>query len=108
MFNATPEQLEAWKASHGEVRELSITGRNGEEYRAYLREENVNEFGAAWSELAVNKNPSAAGRILIKAAWLAGDEELRDFEGHVGNKAAFNYAQKIIGEMSEGAFIKNI
>lgn len=72
MYKAEQADIDKWKKKHGDV--FCITSGD-EQFACYLRKPTRQEMGYA-SKLATS-NPLAFNEAIVKACWLAGDEEMR-------------------------------
>lgn len=70
-FNATPEQIEAWKAQHGEIFQLSVDG-----HVAYLKKPSRKVMSLALS--TGKTDPIKFGEIILKNTWIDGDQAIQD------------------------------
>jgi len=66
----TPEQINEWKAKHGDVFEIAV-----EDKRGYIRKPDRKVLGAAMS--FAQSNPLKMGEIILTNCWLGGDECIR-------------------------------
>ncbi len=69
MAQVTKEQIEAWKAQHGEIFKLDVDGRE-----AYLKKPDRKTL--SYGSIAAQKDPMKFNEILLKNCWLGGDEEI--------------------------------
>ena len=70
MFEATKEQIVAWKSQHGEIFEITV-----EDKRCYLKKPNRKVLGLATS--LGQKNPMKFNEVVLHNCWLAGDDEIK-------------------------------
>ncbi len=72
-FEATPEQIEAWKARHGDIFQMGVSG-----YTCYLSKPNQKKLGRIASKMPSSalKNPIKCCEIILRNCWLGGDPEI--------------------------------
>lgn len=75
MEKVTKEQIEAWKAKHGNVFLLEV-----EDKKAYIRSPKRKELSAS-TTIGANDGLKA-NEFLLKVCWLAGDEELKTIDSY--------------------------
>ena len=68
-FAPTADQIESWKAEHGEIFKIAVDG-----YVGILKKPGRKAIGYASS--VGTKDPMKFNEIILKACWIAGDEEL--------------------------------
>ena len=64
------EQINAWKAKHGDVYQVSCDGKN-----AYLKKPDRKTLSYATS--VASKDPIKFNEILLAGCWIGGDEEIK-------------------------------
>jgi hypothetical protein len=74
MFTATKEQIENWKAKHGDIFRIQV-----EDKACYLKKPGRKTLG--YASLAGKENPLKFNEILLKDCWLDGDETIRTDDG---------------------------
>jgi hypothetical protein len=74
-FQATQEEIEAWKKKHGGVYEVEAKTAEGEIKRAYIKRPGRNELDYAASIGA--KTPLKFNAAILDKCWLSGDDEIR-------------------------------
>lgn len=67
---ATPEQIEAWKALHGEIFAITVEDKIG-----YLRK--VDRKTLSFASTIGTKDPMKFNEVILANCWLGGDEELK-------------------------------
>lgn len=94
---ATPEQIEAWKAQYGTVKEIEIDG-----HVCYLRLPDRKILGMA-SALGSN-DPIKFNELLLANCWLGGSEAIKT------NDELFLGVSQVLGELVtfKAAKIKNL
>ena len=65
----SPEQIEAWKQEHGEIFKVNVEGHIG-----YLKKPGRKAIG--YASTIGTKDPIKFNEIILKACWIAGDEDL--------------------------------
>ncbi|MDR1120039.1 MAG: hypothetical protein LBM08_03900 [Dysgonamonadaceae bacterium] len=70
MFTANKEQIDAWKAKHGEVFRIQVEGK-----ACYLKKPGRKTLG--YASLAGKENPLKFNEILLNDCWLDGDEVIK-------------------------------
>jgi hypothetical protein len=70
MFIATKEQIESWKANHGEVYRIQVEGK-----ACYLKQPSRKTLG--YASLAGKENPLKFNEVLLRDCWLGGDEAIK-------------------------------
>jgi len=69
MKTATPEQINEWKAKHGDIFKITIEGKS-----CFLKRPSRKVLGYA-SQVGA-KDPIAFNEMILKDCWLKGDNEL--------------------------------
>ena len=85
-MKVTQEQINKWKAEHGDVFRLTV-----EDKECYLKAPDRKTLSYASS--VVTKDPLKFNEIILKNAWLGGDEEIQT------NDALFLAASSKIAEI---------
>lgn len=67
---ATPEQIQAWKAQHGEIFAISVEDKIG-----YLRK--VDRKTLSFASTIGTKDPMKFNEVILTNCWLGGDDELK-------------------------------
>jgi hypothetical protein len=70
MFTATKEQIEGWKAKHGDVFRITVDDK-----ACYLKKPGRKTLG--YASLAGKENPLKFNEILLNDCWLEGDGEMK-------------------------------
>lgn len=70
MANITAEQIQEWKAKHGDVFKITV-----EDKVCFLKSPDRKTLGYAASVGA--KDPMRFNEIMLKGCWLGGDEEIQ-------------------------------
>jgi hypothetical protein len=70
MYTATKEQIEQWKAKHGDVFCIKV-----EEKACYLKKPSRKTLG--YASMAAKTNPLKFNEVLLNDCWLAGDEDIK-------------------------------
>lgn len=74
-FQATPEEIAAWKKKHGNVFEVEATDKEGATYRGYVKSPNRNEL--SYASTISKSDPMRFNEAILQKCWLDGDEELK-------------------------------
>ncbi len=75
MAKVTKEQIKEWKDKHGDVWKLVVGDKE-----AYIRTPTRKEISAS-STMALN-DPVKSNEFLLKACWLAGDNEIKEVDSY--------------------------
>jgi len=70
MYTASKEQIEKWKAEHGEISRITVAGK-----ACYLKQPSRKALG--YASVAGKSNPLKFNEVLLNDCWLAGDEEIK-------------------------------
>ncbi len=72
-FEATPEQIAAWKKKYGDIFQLNVDDR-----LCYLYKPNPLKLGRIIKNAppSVKKNPLKCCEIILRSCWLSGDPEI--------------------------------
>jgi hypothetical protein len=70
MFTATKEQINGWKAKHGEVFRITVDDKS-----CYLKKPGRKTLG--YASMAGKENPLKFSEILLNDCWLGGDGEIK-------------------------------
>lgn len=73
---ATPEQIAAWKETHGSVLGIKVKNNDGSTSVCYLKPADRNVSSLAYTHIA-NKKMIEAGGVFIANCWLGGDERIK-------------------------------
>ena len=87
-MNATKEQIQEWKAKHGDVFCIRVEGKS-----CYLKKPSRKALG--YASMAGKENPLKFNEILLNDCWIAGDEEIKT------NDDLFLAVSSKIGEIIE-------
>jgi len=96
MAEVTNEQVEAWKAKHGNVYKIEVEGRT-----AFVKEPDRKALSYAGS--VGSKDPIKFNEIILNSCWLGGDEEIKT------NDSLFLGVGAVLGEIikvSEATIVK--
>lgn len=74
---ATPEQIEDWKARHKTVMEIVVADDAGTQHVGYLKRPDRTVFSQALSEYSRNRMVEAGEAVLVNC-WLGGSDAMRD------------------------------
>lgn len=66
----TKEQIQQWKAKHGEVFEVEVDGKH-----AFLKKPDRKVLSYAMTQ--AQTNPLGFAEVILNNCWLAGDEEIK-------------------------------
>ncbi|MDR1896545.1 MAG: hypothetical protein LBR10_07135 [Prevotellaceae bacterium] len=70
MFTATKEQIEQWKAKHGDVFRIRVDDKS-----CYLKTPNRKTLG--YASMAGKENPLKFNEVILNECWLDGDGEIK-------------------------------
>ena len=87
---ATPEQIEAWKQTHGDVYAIKVEDKIG-----YLRK--VDRKTLSFASTIGTKDPMKFNEIILTNCWLGGDDALKTND---------DYFLAVSGKLSELIVIK--
>jgi hypothetical protein len=81
-YTASPEQLAAWEAKHGEISRLQVGDK-----ACYLRKPRRSDF--AQVNNATNGEYMERKEFMLNQLWLAGDEEIKNDDDYFLNAIAY-------------------
>ncbi len=87
---ATPEQIEAWKETHGDIYAITVEDKIG-----YLKK--VDRKTLSFASSIGTKDPMKFNEIILTNCWLGGDEELKTND---------DYFLAVSGKLSELIVVK--
>lgn len=76
MFQATKEQIEEWKAKHGDIFHITVG-----EHSCYLRK--PDRKTVSYATTAGKTDPLKGTEVLLKGMWLDGDTEIQTEPGEL-------------------------